>query len=83
MAEEAAEDDDVSGRVCRRAVMDSVMDGRRDRNGCEEGEEPCDICQSRSEAIGLEDLGISEDEEEASVLYGFESWKCRRPEVER
>lgn len=57
----------ISGRACRRVVMDSVMDGRADRDGCEEGEELCDVCQARSEVVDLEDLGISEDEESAGM----------------
>ncbi|KAL6406142.1 hypothetical protein AUP68_10705 [Ilyonectria robusta] len=43
------------------------MDGRTDRDSCEEGEELCDICQVRSEVVDLEELGISEDEEETGM----------------
>ncbi|KAL6401247.1 hypothetical protein AUP68_08439 [Ilyonectria robusta] len=67
VVEDAATDDYISGRVCRRIIMDSVMDGRTDRDGCEEGEELCDICQVRSEVVDLEELGISEDEEETGM----------------
>ncbi|KAL6411082.1 hypothetical protein AUP68_07521 [Ilyonectria robusta] len=67
VVEDAATDDYISGRVCRRVIMDSVMDGRTDRDGCEEGEELCDICQVRSEVVDLEELGISEDEEETGM----------------
>lgn len=37
--------DFVSGRVCRRVVLNLEMDGRVDRNSCEEGEEWCDVCR--------------------------------------
>ncbi|KAK6218092.1 hypothetical protein QIS74_02556 [Colletotrichum tabaci] len=39
----------VSGEVCRRMVLDEVMDGRMDRSGCEEGEEACDVCQPKAQ----------------------------------
>jgi superfamily II DNA helicase RecQ len=29
---------------CRRVVLDGYLDGRKDRVGCEEGEELCDVC---------------------------------------
>ena len=29
---------------CRRAVLDGYLDGREDRNGCEDGEALCDVC---------------------------------------
>ncbi|KAL6399582.1 hypothetical protein AUP68_10344, partial [Ilyonectria robusta] len=67
VVEDAATDDYISGRVCRRVIIDSVMDGRIDWDGCEEGEELCDICQVRSEVVDLEELGISEDEEETGM----------------
>lgn len=35
----------VGGAVCRQAILDEVMDGRLDRERCEEGEEVCDVCQ--------------------------------------
>ena len=33
------------GEECRRRVLDEYLDGRMDRMGCEEGEEPCERCQ--------------------------------------
>jgi superfamily II DNA helicase RecQ len=45
IAEHAAADSYIRGDVCRRVILDSVMDGRNNREGCEEGEEICDICQ--------------------------------------
>ncbi|KAF6782349.1 hypothetical protein CSOJ01_16009, partial [Colletotrichum sojae] len=38
---------DVRGEVCRRMVLDEVMDGRVDRSGCDESKEACDICQQK------------------------------------
>lgn len=64
VAEDTATDDYISGRVCRRTVMDSVMDGRMNRDGCEEGEELCDICQARCEVV---DVDMSEDDEEIGM----------------
>jgi superfamily II DNA helicase RecQ len=39
----------ISGAVCRRVILDQVMDGRMDRERCEEGEETCDVCQGKDE----------------------------------
>jgi superfamily II DNA helicase RecQ len=38
----------VQGDMCRRVILDQVMDERMDREGCEEEEEACDICQERA-----------------------------------
>ncbi|KAL6408075.1 hypothetical protein AUP68_08448 [Ilyonectria robusta] len=64
---ELSTDDYISGKVCRRVVLDSVMDGRESRSGCEEGEEFCDLCQAQSEIVELDELEISEDEDEADL----------------
>jgi superfamily II DNA helicase RecQ len=34
-----------TGRQCRRIAMDGFLDGREDRAACEDGEEPCDVCE--------------------------------------
>lgn len=39
--------DFTAGYVCRRVIMDQIMDGRMDRVGCEEGEEQCDVCRTQ------------------------------------
>ncbi|KAF6793337.1 hypothetical protein CMUS01_16109 [Colletotrichum musicola] len=52
--------DYVGGAHCRRVVMDSVMDGRRDRVECEEGEETCDVC--RDTMVGLDDMPFEDEE---------------------
>jgi superfamily II DNA helicase RecQ len=39
----------LQGRGCRRAVLDSVMDGFERPGGCEEGEERCDRCMCEEE----------------------------------
>src|SRR5450432_3502659 len=44
--------DFMAGYNCRRVIMDRIMDGRMDRVGCEEGEEPCDVCQ-RNQGMDL------------------------------
>ncbi|RMI97529.1 hypothetical protein CDV36_016209 [Fusarium kuroshium] len=68
IAGEAALEDYISGGVCRRVVLDSVMDGRSDRVACEDGEELCDVCQRGAVEDDLEDgPGRSEDEEDADL----------------
>jgi hypothetical protein len=42
-------------KICRRVVLDRYLDGREDRNGCEEGEELCDVCGGVEEDIEGED----------------------------
>jgi hypothetical protein len=46
---------------CRRRVLDEYLDGRGDREGCEEGEERCDVC--RELEGGTEDDGEDDREE--------------------
>lgn len=58
ISEEAATDDYIGGHVCRRVVLDSVMDGRKDRTNCEEGEELCDICQSQVETAMMMSVNL-------------------------
>lgn len=41
-------------RACRRAVVDAYIDGRLDREGCEEGEERCDVCRGVEEVVEME-----------------------------
>ena len=41
---------------CRRRVLDAYLDGREGREGCEEGEERCDVCRTPDEE-GEEDGG--------------------------
>lgn len=57
-------EDYTSGRVCRRVVLDSTMDGRIDRISCEANEEPCDICRGPEEETGS---GEDEDEGEQDL----------------
>ncbi|SPJ72737.1 uncharacterized protein FTOL_02466 [Fusarium torulosum] len=44
MAEHAAMDSYIRGDVYRRVILDSIMDGRSNREGCEKGEEGYDVC---------------------------------------
>jgi RecQ family ATP-dependent DNA helicase len=65
------------GRRCRRIVLGEYLDRRdRERTGCEEGEETCDVCHSRQEAEedGEGEAQSSVDEEVESV--------CEDEEVE-
>jgi hypothetical protein len=47
----------IEGTVCRRVILDQVMDSPREREGCEEGEEACDVCSRKGEDW-FEDSGI-------------------------
>ncbi|KAF5227551.1 hypothetical protein FANTH_14744 [Fusarium anthophilum] len=68
VSEHAATDNYVSGDVCRRVVLDLVMDGRNDREGCGGGEELCDICQCRVDEEKRENEGgMIEDREEGDM----------------
>jgi superfamily II DNA helicase RecQ len=68
VSEHVATDNYISGDVCRRVVLDSIMDGRGDREGCEEGEELCDICQRRAVEENVEaESGRMEDMEEVHM----------------
>jgi superfamily II DNA or RNA helicase len=51
----------MEGDRCRRVVLDQYMDGRPNREGCEEGEEPCDVCHGRRGGV-FEDSAGAEDE---------------------
>ena len=42
----------IYGYICKRVILDRVMDGRMDRMECEEGEEKCDVCQG----VDMEDI---------------------------
>lgn len=53
-------DDDViefaEGKRYRREVLDREMDGNRDRIGCVEGEEACDVCDGHRVARAMHKL---------------------------
>ncbi|KAF6804812.1 hypothetical protein CPLU01_16035 [Colletotrichum plurivorum] len=55
----------VSGEVCRRMILDKVMDGRVDRSGCEEGEKACEICQQKVSDVWDGDWDWDEGESES------------------
>jgi superfamily II DNA helicase RecQ len=58
----------ISSQGCRRSIMDRVMDGREDRERCEEGDEKCDMCyniQTRDNRFN--DSGIVVDDSPVSV----------------
>ncbi|KAF1952588.1 hypothetical protein CC80DRAFT_572362 [Byssothecium circinans] len=58
---------------CRRVVLDGYLDRREmERVGCEEGEEPCDVC--REPDVEIEEGESSEDnsEEEETEVGGRE-----------
>jgi hypothetical protein len=59
----------VEREECRRKILDMAMDGRIDRESCEEGEERCDICR-RMEEVSVEGA-VGEDEEEEEDEGGY------------
>ncbi|KAK3933608.1 P-loop containing nucleoside triphosphate hydrolase protein [Diplogelasinospora grovesii] len=52
----------VAGLVCRRVVLDRVMDGWNERVGCEEGEVACDICKEQVGGEAEDELRVGEGE---------------------
>ncbi|KAF2742023.1 P-loop containing nucleoside triphosphate hydrolase protein [Sporormia fimetaria CBS 119925] len=53
---------------CRRVVLDGFLDRRiRERVGCEEGEEKCDVCRGSREEMEEED-SEEDSEEEADTI---------------
>ncbi|KAF4921051.1 ATP-dependent DNA helicase Q-like 3 [Colletotrichum fructicola] len=49
---EAAVEEYLAGDECRRIILDRVMDGRSNRNGCEDDEEVCDVCRGDGNGPG-------------------------------
>lgn len=49
--------------ICSRVVLDAYLDGRTDRVGCEDGEEPCWVCRSPVAADGSSDDGENDGEQ--------------------
>lgn len=50
----------IEARGCMRVVLDREMDGRMDRERCEEGEERCEWCEARhvEEQVATVDTGV-------------------------
>ncbi|KAF4449200.1 hypothetical protein F53441_7482 [Fusarium austroafricanum] len=70
ISKHAAIDGYISGDVCRRVVLDSIMDGRQDREGCVDREEICDVCQRQVNEEDREDKGdVVEDVEESNMQH--------------
>jgi superfamily II DNA helicase RecQ len=58
----------VQGSGCRRAVLDSVIDGFEREGGCEEGEESCDVCKCEEvEEEEVEEVEMEEEVEEVEM----------------
>jgi ferredoxin len=67
----AATDDYIRGDVYRRVILDSVIDGRDDCTGCEEGEELCDVCQGQMpEVMSVEDREEADMQERELTVQG-------------
>jgi len=54
----------IEGLECRRVILDRIMDGNRQRIGCTDAEESCDVCRRVSKATGLAGLGRARSGEE-------------------
>ncbi|KAG8670796.1 hypothetical protein FPOAC1_004030 [Fusarium poae] len=65
---EAAVERFISGKWCRRVVLDQMMDGRLDRAGCDDKvEEICDICRRQRDQLMFEaDISWVENEDTGS-----------------
>jgi superfamily II DNA helicase RecQ len=48
--------DFLRGGQCRRVALDRALDGRQDRQACEDGEERCDFCRSDLPASSAEGM---------------------------
>ncbi|KAF2008294.1 P-loop containing nucleoside triphosphate hydrolase protein, partial [Aaosphaeria arxii CBS 175.79] len=58
----------IDGNGCMRVVLDGAMDGRLDREGCEEGEAACQRCRlARWHDEGEEESGAREPTEDTRV----------------
>ncbi|KAJ0129748.1 Cytochrome P450 monooxygenase TRI13 [Fusarium oxysporum f. sp. albedinis] len=64
ISEHAATDSYNSNNVCRHVLLDSVVDGRNNQEGCEEGEELFDVSQRQ--------MGGEDREDEGGIVKGRE-----------
>jgi hypothetical protein len=57
---------------CRRVVLDEYLDGKEmrgtEREGCEEGEEKCDVCRDEEMEVESEGEGEGDEEQEESEM---------------
>jgi superfamily II DNA helicase RecQ len=56
----------MSGRGCRRIIMDRIMDGNQERTGCVKGEEACDVC--KQQILSTYDSGVGPDQQSQEDL---------------
>jgi superfamily II DNA helicase RecQ len=71
---------------CRRVVLDAYLDGKRTREGCEEGEEKCDVCwggegymESGGEEAG-EEADETEEADEARRIFTQQEQERQGPQ---
>jgi hypothetical protein len=74
---------DGTAARCRRRVLDEYLDGREGREGCEQGEEKCDVCRGPEEEIegeeeGEEDRGGARSDDEDMGVVETESEERQR-----
>ena len=53
--------DYVEKDQCRRITLDRCMDGRTDREGCEDGEEKCDVCSRHTYSAARDEAPSNAD----------------------
>jgi len=82
MAEHAAADRYIRGDACRRVILDSVMDGRNDREGCEDGEELCDVCQRQVSEERREEEEDDDDDDDGDLEEDREEYDMRQRELQ-
>ena len=70
---------------CRRVIMDRIMDGRDDRQKCEEEEEKCDVCEEdeRFRQGPFDDSGIGAEGSPESISSAQEGEDHLRARFER
>jgi hypothetical protein len=58
---------------CRRRVLDAYLDGREGREGCEDGEERCNVYRGLDEEIEEMEEGSSKDSSNTGAIEAIES----------
>jgi len=62
----------ITTEGCMRVILDREMDGRKDRVGCEDGEEKCDGCRANKAGLRGEEIDAEVGIEEEVVGVGME-----------
>ena len=77
-------------KTCRRVVLDKYMDGKKDRLGCTDSEEPCDVCAAKrldrqgantASAVQHLDMPVLSDADEAEFAIQEARMSVQRSKV--